>query len=96
MKSTCVLAIPVASAQNQEHGLPRGTEIKVKVRTGTVIPAKPPANQQHTATVSNDVMNSSGASAISRGAHARLLAIGPLPDSYPTRTPSENSNEEEI
>jgi hypothetical protein len=79
MKSTGILAailiscIPIASAQNKEHALPQGTEIKV--RTDTVIPAKPPANQQYTATVSNDVMNSSGAIAIPRGAHARLVAI---------------------
>jgi hypothetical protein len=79
MKSTCILAtilisfIPIASAQTKNHRLPQGTEIKV--RTDTVIPVKPPANQQYTATVSNDVMSSSGAVAIPRGAHARLVAV---------------------
>lgn len=86
MKSTCILAtilisfIPIASAQTKNHTLPQGTEIKV--RTDTVIPVKPPANQQYTATVSNDVMSSSGGVAIPRGAHARLVAV-----------PSENSKD---
>ena len=79
MKSTCILAtilisfIPIACAQTKNHTLPQGTEIKV--RTDTVIPVKPPANQQYTATVSNDGMNSSGAVAIPRDAHARLVAV---------------------
>jgi len=65
--------IPIASAQTKEDTLPQGTEIKV--RTDTAIPTKPPANQQYTATVSADVMNSSGAVAIPRGAHAKLVAV---------------------
>jgi hypothetical protein len=78
MKSTCILAtilisfIPIASAQTN-HTLPQGAEIKV--RTDTAIPAKPPANQHYTATVSADVMNSSGTVAIPRGAHAGLVAV---------------------
>ena len=63
MKSTCISAtvlvsfIPIACAQTKDHTLPQGSEIEV--RTDTVIPAKPPANQQYTAPASNDVMNSS-------------------------------------
>ena len=79
MKSTCILAtilisfIPIASGQTKNRTLSQDTEIQV--RTDTVIPVKPPANQQYTATVSNDGMNSSGAVAIPRGAHTRLVAV---------------------
>ena len=53
--------------------LPQGTEIKV--RTDTPIPAKPPANAKYAATVSDDVMNSSGKVAIPRHSRAQLVAV---------------------
>lgn len=57
----------------QMHKLPSGTEIKVK--TDTAIPAKPAANAHFGATVSNDVVDSSGAVLIPRGSPARLVAV---------------------
>jgi len=65
------LATGVLAQQN--HVLPQGTEIKVK--TDSSIPAKPPANARYTATVSNDVTDSSGAVLIPRGARASLVAV---------------------
>jgi hypothetical protein len=53
--------------------LPEGTE--VKVRTDTAIPAKPASNSKYTATISNDVMDNSGAVAIPRGSRAQLVAL---------------------
>jgi hypothetical protein len=53
--------------------LPQGTEIRV--RTDTPIPAKPVANAKYTATVSDDVLNSSGSVAIPRHARAQLVAV---------------------
>src|SRR5512142_809162 len=47
---------------------------RVKVRTDTAIPAHPPAGKVYAATVSNDVIDTSGAVAIPRGARARLVA----------------------
>lgn len=67
-----VLVVASLSAQTARV-LPEGTE--VKVRTDTEIPAKPAANAKYTATVSNDVMDNSGAVAIPRGARARLVAV---------------------
>jgi hypothetical protein len=61
------------AALAQTHVIPQGTEIKV--RTDTPIPAKPPAHAHYTATVSDDVMNSSGAVAIPREARAELVAV---------------------
>lgn len=52
--------------------LPEGAEIKV--RTDTAIPAHPPSGKTYAATVSNDVLDSSGTVAIPRGARARLVA----------------------
>ena len=66
-----LLATGVLAQQN--HVLPQGTEIKVK--TDSSIPAKPPANARYTATVSNDVTDSSGAVLIPRGARASLVAV---------------------
>ncbi len=57
----------------QMHTLPSGTDIKVK--TNTAIPAKPAANAHFGATVSNDVVDSSGAVLIPRGSPARLVAV---------------------
>jgi len=53
--------------------LAQGTEIKV--RTDTAIPAKPAANAKFTASVSNDVTDSSGAVVIPRGSRATLVAV---------------------
>src|SRR5512142_1903699 len=53
--------------------LPQGTEIKV--RTDSVIPAKPPANAKYNATVSNDVTDSSGSVLIPRSSRAQLVAV---------------------
>jgi hypothetical protein len=52
--------------------LPEGTTIKV--RTDTVIPAKPPSGATYGAVVSEDVMDANGQVAIPRGAKARLVA----------------------
>ena len=52
--------------------LPSNTEIKV--RTDTAIPAKPAPNSHYSASVSNDVTDSSGNVVIPRGSRARLVA----------------------
>jgi hypothetical protein len=52
--------------------LPSNTEIKV--RTDSAIPAKPSPNSRYSATVSNDVTDSSGNVVIPRGSRARLVA----------------------
>jgi hypothetical protein len=52
--------------------LQSGTEIKV--RTDSAIPAKPAPNSKYTASVSNDVTDSSGNVVIPRGARAKLVA----------------------
>jgi hypothetical protein len=57
----------------QTSVLPQGTEIKV--RTDTSIPAKPQANATYTASVSNDVTDSSGGVLIPRGSRAKLVAV---------------------
>ncbi len=53
--------------------LPEGTDIKV--RTDTAIPAKPAANASYTASISDDVLDNSGAVAIPRGSRAQLVAV---------------------
>jgi hypothetical protein len=67
-----LLTASVVSAQ-QTNLLPSGTEIKV--RTDTVIPAKPANNAKYTATISKDVTDSSGNILIPHGSRARLVAI---------------------
>ena len=52
--------------------LPEGTDIKV--RTDTAIPAKPPANENYSATISQDVTDNSGNLVIPRGSRAKLVA----------------------
>ena len=103
MKCTCILAtilisfIPIASAQTKDHTLPPGTEIKG--RTDTVIPRTPSASQQYTAPVINDVMSSSGAVVIPRGAHAgkdtnlglRYVTVRGRKYLVPTKGSSKNS-----
>jgi len=68
-----VLCLACGAFAQANHILNQGTEIKV--RTDTAIPAKPAADQQYTATISNDVMNSSGSVAIPRGSRAVLVAV---------------------
>ncbi|MBO0911744.1 MAG: hypothetical protein J2P13_08125 [Acidobacteria bacterium] len=68
-----VLCLAGGAFAQGNHQLSQGTEIKV--RTDTVIPAKPAADQQYTATVSNDVTNSAGQVAIPRGSRAVLVAV---------------------
>jgi hypothetical protein len=63
---------PLALAQTS-HVLPEGREIEV--RTDTAIPAKPPANAKYSATVSNDVTDSSDAVVIPKGSRAQLVAV---------------------
>src|SRR5437764_14913935 len=67
-----ILLVAAASAQTSRV-LPQDTEIKV--RTDTAIPAKPAANTKYAATVSNDVMDKSGAVLIPSGARAQLVAV---------------------
>ena len=63
----------MAALAQSSHVLRQGTDIKV--RTDSSIPAKPPANAKYTATVSNDVTDSSGSVVIPRGSRATLVAI---------------------
>jgi hypothetical protein len=74
-----VLMAGAALAQNNSV-LPAGTDIKV--RTDGPIPSKPAPDATFNATVSNDVVNSSGAMVIPRGSRAELVAI-----------PKENSSD---
>jgi hypothetical protein len=68
-----MMMLAVAACAQATRSIPEGTEIKV--RTDTAIPAKPPANAKYTATVANDVTDSSGAVLIPRGARAQLVAV---------------------
>ena len=68
-----VLLAAGAVAQSTSHVLPKDTEIKVK--TNTAIPAKPAANAQYGATVSNDIKDNSGTLVIPRGSTALLVAV---------------------
>jgi hypothetical protein len=69
---TLTLFTAAAYAQTT-HVLPQNTEIKV--RTDTAVPAKPAANAKYTGTISNDVVDNSGAVAIPRGTKAQLVAV---------------------
>ncbi|HZQ90654.1 MAG TPA: hypothetical protein VFA60_02550 [Terriglobales bacterium] len=75
------MLVLMAAGVAQTHMLPEGSEIKV--RTDTAIPAKPAANARYTASVSNDVTDSSGAVVIPRGSRATLVAV-PNPDGKDT------------
>jgi hypothetical protein len=68
-----ILLVATAALAQTTQVLPQGTEIKV--RTDTPIPARPAANAKYSATVSDDVMNSSGNVAIPRHARAQLVAV---------------------
>jgi hypothetical protein len=67
-----LLTFATAYAQTTRT-LPEGAEIKVRI--DNAIPAKPPADAKYTATVSDDVVDSSGAVAIPRGSRAQLTAV---------------------
>jgi hypothetical protein len=75
MKSaTLLFAIVVLLASSAwAQTLPKDSEIKV--RTDTAVPAKPAANTKYTATVSNEVTDSSGTVVIPRGSRAQLIAV---------------------
>jgi hypothetical protein len=61
------------TAWAQTRTLGEGTEIKV--RADTAIPAHPASGAVYTATVSDDVPDTSGAIAIPRGSRAQLVAV---------------------
>jgi len=67
-----LLTAGVVSAQSNQT-LPQGTEIKV--RTDSSIPAKPAANTRFGATISKDVVDSSGNVLIPHGSPAQLVAV---------------------
>ncbi|MCU1286861.1 MAG: hypothetical protein JWO13_3211 [Acidobacteriales bacterium] len=68
-----VLAAFTAASAQTARVVPSGAEIKV--RTDTAIPAKPTANAKFTGSISNDVVDSSGAVVIPRGSRAQLVAV---------------------
>lgn len=70
---TIFLLLAGLAAWAQTRTLSEGAEIKV--RTDTAIPAHPAAGAAYTATVSDDVPDTSGAIAIPRGSRARLVAV---------------------
>lgn len=70
---TIFLLLAGLAAWAQTRTLGESTEIKV--RTDTAIPAHPAAGAAYTATVSDDVPDTSGAIAIPRGSRARLVAV---------------------
>jgi hypothetical protein len=76
-----ILALLVTGAAAQSKVVPKDTTIKV--RTDSAIPAKPAANAKYTASVSSDVMDSSGGVIIPRGSRATLVAV-PNPDGKDT------------
>jgi hypothetical protein len=69
---TAFLLLASFGAWAQIRTLSENTEIKV--RTDTAIPAKPTVGAAYTATVSEDVPDTSGNIAIPRGSRARLVA----------------------
>jgi hypothetical protein len=73
LASLFVLLTSAAMVAQTYQTLPSGTEIKV--RTDSIIPAKPEANTRYTASVSQDVKDGSGNVLIPRGSHARLVAV---------------------
>ncbi len=66
-----VLTASAVFAQNLRT-IPEGSEIKV--RTDSAIPATPAIGHSYSATVSDDVVDQSGAVAIPRGSRAQLVA----------------------
>ena len=70
---TVFLLLTSLAAWAQTRTLGEGTEIKV--RTDTAIPAHPESGAVYTATISDDVPDTSGNIAIPRGSRARLVAV---------------------
>lgn len=68
-----LLLAGLAGLAQAQTSLASGTEIKV--RTDTAIPVNPPAGAAYSATVSDDVPDTSGGVAIPRGARARLVSV---------------------
>ena len=69
---TVLLLSAIGAFAQTTHMLSSGTTIKV--RTDTAIPAKPAAGTAYTASVSEDVTDSSGAVLIPRNSRAQLIA----------------------
>jgi len=68
-----MLALLVTALAAETRVVPKDTEIKV--RTDSAIPAKPAANAKYTASISNDVSDSSGNVIIPHGSRATLVAV---------------------
>jgi len=68
-----LLLLTISAFAQTSRVIPQGTEIKV--RTDSAIPAKPAAGSAYSATVSQDVQDSSGAVVIPHGSPARLVAV---------------------
>ncbi len=69
---TIFLLLTGMAAWAQLRTIGEGTEIKV--RTDVAVPAHPTSGAVYTATVSDDIPDTSGAIAVPRGSHARLVA----------------------
>jgi len=69
---TIFLLLTGVAAWAQLRTIGEGTEIKV--RTDVAVPAHPTAGAVYTATVSDDIPDTSGAIAVPRGSRARLIA----------------------
>jgi len=67
-----LLLLAISAFGQSNRVIPKGVEIKV--RTDRAIPAKPAAGSAYSATVSEDVQDSSGAVLIPHGSPARLVA----------------------
>jgi hypothetical protein len=67
-----LLLLTISAFGQSNRVIPKGAEIKV--RTDRAIPAKPAAGSAYSATVSEDVQDSSGAVLIPHGSPARLVA----------------------
>jgi len=67
-----LLLLTISAFGQSNRVIPKGAEIKV--RTDRAIPAKPAAGSAYSATVSEDVQDSSGAVLIPHGSAARLVA----------------------
>ena len=68
-----LLLLTISAFAQAGRVIPQGAEIKV--RTDSAIPAKPAAGSAYSATVSQDVQDSSGAVVIPHGSPARLVAV---------------------
>lgn len=68
-----LLVLAIASMAQTVRTIPEGSVIKV--RTDTAIPAKPAANARYTASIAEDVTDSSGAVIIPKASRAQLRAV---------------------